>query len=388
MTLRSIALVFAAALPVLMPSLPLATTDSYAPPPETGSTLTTEVIVEKILPSMVEVRAKKPSGIISGSGFILRSSGVLVTNLHVVEGASVVSVKVKGGEVFDQVRIVGYDKTRDLALVKFPGFGLPEADLGNSDDVKIGGRVVAVGHPSGLEDTVTQGIVSGIRSLESGIKVIQTDAAASPGNSGGPLVNEAGKVIGVVAFGISEKSLNFAIPINYVRGLMELDTQLSLSDFNAQVGQQTSLFGQHDTGSHQGVTGKWRSLESNTIRALRQDGDYISGEVFTRDESTPLASYDLKKAEDGTYVGRAIGTWTCQYWAAWAWPAGEWRPNSCKTEDQIALTKIEANRIEGRILTHQPIKGPDRTSEWRNYCKTCGDSVEKTWQTFVWVRVE
>jgi V8-like Glu-specific endopeptidase len=347
---------------------------------------TAEQIAAQILPCMATIRANTSSGLVSGSGFIVRSDGVLVTNVHVIRDASTVSIKISSGETFDQVRIIGFDKSRDLALLKFAGFGLPQVEMGDSDVVKVGAKVLAVGSPSGLENTVTEGIVSGTRSLESGIKVIQTDAAASPGNSGGPLVDALGQVIGVITFGISEKSLNFAIPINYVRGLMGLDTQLSLADFNTQVGQQTSLFS--SSTATDSPSGKWRSLETNTVRLLRQDGDHLTGESFTRDESTPLASYDLTKQSDGTFTGRAIGTWTCQYWASWAFPSGEWRPNSCKTENQIVLTRIEPNRIEGRLLGPGHVSGPDRTSAWRNYCRSCGESIEKTWQNFVWVRLD
>jgi S1-C subfamily serine protease len=118
------------------------------------------------------------------------------------------------------VSVLAVDERRDIAIVKVAGFDLPVLDLGNSDALAVGEPAVIVGSPRGLEGTVTAGILSSIRDSGDGFKVLQTDAAVNPGNSGGPLVNNKGQAIGVVSFKLrSAEGLNFAIPVNYVRGL-------------------------------------------------------------------------------------------------------------------------------------------------------------------------
>jgi hypothetical protein len=131
------------------------------------------------------------------------------------------SVELANGDSFDSVSVLATDEPRDLAVVKIAGFNLSVLDLGNSDALNVGEPVVIVGSPRGLEGTVTAGILSSVRDSGEGFKVLQTDAAVNPGNSGGPLVNSKGQVIGVVSFKLrSAEGLNFAVPINYVRGLL------------------------------------------------------------------------------------------------------------------------------------------------------------------------
>jgi len=119
------------------------------------------------------------------------------------------------------VTVIATDERRDLAVVQIAGFNLPVLELANSDAVTVGEPLVVVGSPKGLEGTVTAGILSSVRDSGAGFKVLQTDAAVNPGNSGGPLVNGKAQAIGVVSFKLrSAEGLNFAIPINYVRGLL------------------------------------------------------------------------------------------------------------------------------------------------------------------------
>ena len=118
--------------------------------------------------------------------------------------------------------MLAVDERRDLAVVQIAGFDLPVLELGNSDVLTVGEPLVIVGSPRGLEGTVTAGILSSVRDSGDGFKVLQTDAAVNPGNSGGPLLNNKAEVIGVVSFQLrSAQGLNFAIPINYVRGLLD-----------------------------------------------------------------------------------------------------------------------------------------------------------------------
>jgi len=162
-----------------------------------------------------------------GSGFVMNKEGYILTNNHVVEDADQIKVKLPNGKEYDG-KVVGRDPKTDLALVKINGASdLPPLQMGNSDDLKVGSWVVAVGSPFGLEQTVTAGIVSAKgRVIGSGPydNFIQTDASINPGNSGGPLINMRGEVVGInTAIIASGQGIGFAIPINMAR---EIASQL------------------------------------------------------------------------------------------------------------------------------------------------------------------
>jgi serine protease Do len=162
---------------------------------------------------------RKQQGV--GSGFIMSKEGYILTNNHVVEDADQIKVKLAGGKEFDG-KIVGRDPKTDLAIVKIVGDSdLQPLKLGNSDDLKVGNWVVAVGSPFGLEQTITAGIVSAKgRVIGSGPydNFIQTDASINPGNSGGPLINMQGEVVGInTAIIASGQGIGFAIPINMAK---------------------------------------------------------------------------------------------------------------------------------------------------------------------------
>jgi len=185
------------------------------------NTLTTAQIAKKVSPSVVIIEGKTDSGDTLGSGFIASKDGKIVTNLHVIRNMKTATVQLANGEIFDSMSVLATDERRDLAVIHIAGFDLAALDLGNSNSVTVGEPVVIVGSPRGLGGTVTAGILSSIRDSGDGFKVLQTDAAVNPGNSGGPLVNGKGQVIGVVSFKLrSSEGLNFAIPINYVAGLL------------------------------------------------------------------------------------------------------------------------------------------------------------------------
>jgi len=157
----------------------------------------------------------------TGSGFIIRPDGYILTNEHVVRGAQKLEVTLFGGKKFTG-RVVGTDSYSDLAVVKINAKNLPSIEFGDSDKLIPGQWVVAIGNPYGFHDTVTAGIVSALgRSLEDPNQtgnLIQTDAAINPGNSGGPLVDLSGKVIGInEAIIANAQGLGFAIPINLAK---------------------------------------------------------------------------------------------------------------------------------------------------------------------------
>ncbi len=159
-----------------------------------------------------------------GSGFIITSDGYIFTNNHVVDKATKIKVKLATGKEYD-AEVKGKDPSTDIALIKInPDNSLPVAKLGNSDKLRIGDGVFAIGNPFGLEHTVTAGIVSAKgRVIGSGPydNFIQTDASINPGNSGGPLFNLAGEVIGInTAIAAQAHGIGFAIPINTAQSIL------------------------------------------------------------------------------------------------------------------------------------------------------------------------
>jgi serine protease Do len=160
----------------------------------------------------------------SGSGFVIEPDGLIVTNAHVVDGVATARVRLLDGRRFT-AKVVGRDSRVDLALLRIDGVkDLPTLPLGDSNRVRVGEFVMALGHPFGLEHTVSFGIVSRkgapLTVAAPGFDFIQTDAAVNPGNSGGPLVNMAGEVIGVNSMAARNGSIGFAIPANLVKMLV------------------------------------------------------------------------------------------------------------------------------------------------------------------------
>jgi serine protease Do len=207
---------------------------SVAPDPQRsaifqeGDSRTLDRSVRELVTDLGEavVQVRTPSGL--GSGFIINPEGFLITNFHVIESETQISVEVyhqKNGQLdrrsYKQVRIVAMNKYADLALLRIedkdaPRFGF--VPLGDSDEMGVGERVFAVGSPLGLERTVTEGIVSTKTRPMQGELYLQTTTQINPGNSGGPLFNLRGEVVGVtnmkIAFG---EGIGFAIPVHTVK---------------------------------------------------------------------------------------------------------------------------------------------------------------------------
>ncbi len=191
-------------------------------------------LAEQLKPGLVHIRVRRAVGKdkdddseprrSSGSGFIIDPSGLIVTNAHVVEDANWLQVRLADGRRFNG-RVIGQDARVDLALVRIEGAAnLPTLPLGDSNRLRVGEFVMALGHPFGLEQSVSFGIVSRKGSpltvAAPGFDFIQTDAAINPGNSGGPLVNMAGQVVGVNSMAARNGSIGFAIPANLVKLLV------------------------------------------------------------------------------------------------------------------------------------------------------------------------
>lgn len=171
-------------------------------------------IIEDSLKSVVTVR----TDVGQGTGFIISDDGYIVTNAHVLSGGR--ELYVLDYEQYEHsTELIGYNITYDIALLKMSG-NYHSLELGDSDDIQIGEKVIAIGNPLGLQFSVSEGIVSAVnREGSNGMSVyIQTDAALNPGNSGGPLINKEGKVIGINNFKIGGgENLGFALESNYIK---------------------------------------------------------------------------------------------------------------------------------------------------------------------------
>jgi len=172
-------------------------------------------------------RGEQPPARGEGSGFIVSPDGYLLTNAHVVDGATEVTVRLTDRREFT-AKVIGSDKRTDIAVLKIEADGLPTVKIGDPSRLRVGEWVIAIGSPFGFENSVTAGIVSGVsRSLptDNYVPFIQTDAAVNPGNSGGPLFNLAGEVVGINSQIYSRTGgymgMSFAIPIDVATGVRD-----------------------------------------------------------------------------------------------------------------------------------------------------------------------
>jgi len=203
---------------------PVATRGFYRTAPASAPEQNVRELVNTLGAAVVQVRT--PEGL--GSGFFIDADGYLITNFHVVEGETQITVEVydaKDGQLdrktYKKVRIIALNKFGDLALLQIEDKDAPKfasVQLGDSDKLSVGDRVFAIGSPLGLERTVTEGIVSTkTREIEGGL-YLQTSAQINPGNSGGPLFNLRGEVVGVTNMKASfGEGLAFAIPVEFVK---------------------------------------------------------------------------------------------------------------------------------------------------------------------------
>jgi serine protease Do len=218
-----------------------------------------------------------------GTGVIIDSRGYILTNHHVVKGADIIKVKLFDGRKF-RGRVVGQDSKTDIALIKIDAKQLPVAKLGDSDKVRIGSWVIAIGNPFGLEHTVTVGVISG-KGRAIGATAyedfIQTDASINPGNSGGPLVNLRGEVIGINTAIVAPpgQGIGFAIPINMAKRVIDdLITRGRVTRpwLGVTIQDITEELAPHfDVRPGEGVLVSWVAPGSPAERAGIKEGDII-----------------------------------------------------------------------------------------------------------------
>lgn len=135
-------------------------------------------IAAGISPAVVEIKTTKGSG----TGFLVDALGVLITNDHVASSGDLVSITLSNGDIYNTINSVASDSDRDIAVLRIPGFNLPKLELGNSEEVQVGQRIFVVGNPLGLQNTLTDGVVSAVRQFD-GVRLFQVSAAISPGRA-------------------------------------------------------------------------------------------------------------------------------------------------------------------------------------------------------------
>jgi serine protease Do len=246
----------------------------------------------------------------SGSGFLVSRDGLLVTNAHVVEGADWIHVRLSDGRRF-QGKVIGRDNRVDLALVKIEVTqDLPTLRFADSNKVRVGEFVLALGHPFGLEQTVSFGIVSRKGSplavAAPGFDFIQTDAAINPGNSGGPLVNMAGEVVGVNSMAARNASIGFAIPANLVKVLVPQLAAKGRVEWG-WLGVSIAEVTDEDLGRLKLNEPKGVLVRSVMPGEPAEKGGIKANDVITAIDGTPLATYrDLQRVVSAAPVGKRI----------------------------------------------------------------------------------
>ncbi len=194
-------------------------------------------VVERLSRAVVLILFRR-SGAAEGyaSGVIVRTDGVLLTSYHVVKGATAVQIRLKNGEVFDNVQLVGFDERRDIAALRIPATGLDTVPIAGSSEVKPGEEVYVISNPEGLAWTTSSGIFSSVRMADEvsgagqGYRLVQFTAAISPGSSGGVLADKQGRALGIVVGSLGGgQNLNFAVPIESVIGLAQMSGRTALA---------------------------------------------------------------------------------------------------------------------------------------------------------------
>ena len=282
-------------------------------------------LADKLKPALVHVRVRRPAVVkdkdkeddspneprrAQGSGFVIAPEGLIVTNAHVVEGADWIQVRLSDGRRY-QGRVIGRDNRVDLALVKIEGVqNLPMLRFADSNRVRVGEFVLALGHPFGLEQTVSFGIVSRKGSplsvAAAGFDFIQTDAAINPGNSGGPLVNMAGEVVGVNSMAARNGSIGFAIPSNLIKVLVPQLASKGRVEWG-WLGVSIAEVTDDDLGRLKLNEPKGVLIRSVMPGEPAEKGGLKPNDVITAIDGTELATpRDLQRLVSSTPVGKRV----------------------------------------------------------------------------------
>jgi hypothetical protein len=196
--------------------------------PQKSAALSPKEIAKRATPSIVRLEGEGSLG----TGFVVRKDGWIATNLHVVVGAESLQAAFRDGRHFPVIEVLGYDETHDIALLRIDANDLPALELGDARAISVGDPVVAIGHPLGLSDTVSNGLISAVRDVAPNLQILQISAPIAPGSSGGPLFDATGQVIGIATALLREgQNLNFGVPVGYLKDVMDKPSPISFDAF-------------------------------------------------------------------------------------------------------------------------------------------------------------
>ena len=322
-----------------------------------GQALTLVQIAEQQSPTVVTITTEDGFG----SGVIVEATGLIVTSLHVIQGSLSAEVRLSNGDVYDDITVSAVDPRRDLALIRIRGFGLPSASFGNSELVRPGDSVILIGAPEGLEQTVSNGIVSALRDSGDGYRFIQTTAPASPGSSGSGMFSESGELIGIVTSQFTAgQNLNFAVPINYARGLLSSDNEMTLADAAIHYPREEPASQTAATSSQPNSTSayveqlkaavkssgvSYQSIGDDTWRIDYRDGTYLDAVTVVVSVFTDMALFQAIVAKQPTSTdGLAAKLLTLS-----------WQQNLVKigldpSGDLLALQEFPIQMIDGETV--------------------------------------
>jgi serine protease Do len=240
---------------------------SATPPASSASqpaAMTPAQIAARAMPAVVTIRGDGSLG----AGFLVREDGWIATNFHVIAGMPDLKVVLSDESEHPVLEVLAFDEARDLAIVRIHApRRLPPLSLGDSRAVRPGDPVVAIGHPLGLADTVSNGLVSAVRVVDPELTLLQISAPIAPGSSGGPLFNERGEVIGVAAAVATQgQNLNFGVPADYLKRLLVHPDPVPLSTFAAETAEE-----------ERGLPAVKRSVPHHALAILRgcTEGDLL-----------------------------------------------------------------------------------------------------------------
>lgn len=244
-------------------------------------------IIEKVSPSIVGIIGRSDSGIVSGSGIIIKSGGEIVTNAHVVKDMQTILAVTNEGKGYE-AKLKYIDTESDIAVIKIKKIGLPEAALSDGKSIIVGKKVIAIGTPISfsLRNSATVGYISGIDRGGGYYKLIQTDAAITHGNSGGALVDMNGEIVGITASGYEGTNTSFAIPVDTVKYVLEQFEKygrVRRASFLATFGED--WLASIGIPSEAGLTIKTVEKDSPLVQA-----DIKSGDVLMTIADTPVNS--------------------------------------------------------------------------------------------------
>lgn len=330
-------------------------------------------LAKRALPAVVCLRGTTAGGEqVIGSGFIVDPSGTIITSLQIISKMTSGSVRLAKGDVYDRFVIKAFDERRDLAVIQIPGFKLPTIALGDSDEIKPGAPVIVLGN-SDHQTSVTTGVVSAIRKLEAGFEAIQTDTAVHPGNDGGPMLDAKGAVVGVIPFKRpGAETLEFAIPINYARGLLSSSQALTLQQLQGQLLGSAESDISPASESHFPI--HWKDVQSGSMYKLRRNGELIYIELVLPaawHQPRDFGMAELKKNGD-RYVGTLRWTRGCTFPSRLDSSAVA---KFCSFSFQLELTSITPTRIEGFTV------GPPPSANFN--CRHCKHSLGTTRQKLI-----